>query len=82
MRGDGSLGYWYHNTSHFPSHCRNDNSENFKEEGLKMSLGDEKHVYMSLETSHCFSSNHGGHGHFDNGKGNGWYYDTNILNLH
>ena len=63
MSGDGSLGYWYHETSHYYSHLRNNDDEITKEEGPEVSLVDEILGHRSLETSHSSSSNHGGRGH-------------------
>ena len=48
MSGDGSLRYWSHKDSHSSSHHRNDD-EISKEEGLEVSLGDERRGHRSLE---------------------------------
>ena len=60
MGGDGSLGYWSRKTSHFPSRFCNDDDESSEEEGLGVSLGEESHGYVSLETSHPSTINHRG----------------------
>ena len=62
MNGDGSLGYWSHETRNYSSHCCNDNDEISEEEGLEVCLGDERCGHRSLETSHSSSINRGGRG--------------------
>ena len=63
MSSDGSLVYWSHKTNHYSTHCRNNDNLIFKEEGLAVSLGDERRRHRSLETTHSSSSNHRGRGY-------------------
>ena len=60
IRVNGSLGPWFHKTIHSSSCCCNNNHENSEEEFIELSLGEESHGHMSLVTSQCFASNHGG----------------------
>ena len=69
MSGDGSLGYWSHKTIHYSSHHHNNENEINEEEGLEVSLGEERHGHRYLEISHYSLSNHGGRRHR--------YFETN-----
>ena len=68
MSGDGSIGYWSHDTSHYSYHRFNDGCGISEDEGLEVSLGNERRGRRSLETSHSSTSNHRGRGHM--------YFDT------
>ena len=68
MSGDGSLGYWSHNTSQSSSHRRNDDDIS-EEKNLEVSLGDERHGHRSLDIIHCSSCNCGGYHSIDVGRG-------------
>ena len=47
MSGDGSLGYWYNDTSHYYSYHRNNDDEISEDEGLELSLCDERRGHRS-----------------------------------
>ena len=58
---DQSLGTWSRKISHSSvRHCNN-SDENYEEEGIEVSLGEEICGHSYLETIHSFSINHGGH---------------------
>ena len=63
MSGDGNLGYWYLKTIHYLFHRRNDDDGIPEEEGLELSLSEERRGHRSLNTSYYSSSNCGGRGH-------------------
>ena len=56
MSGNGIIGYWYREISHYSSHhCNNDGI--FDDKILEVSTGDKRRVHRSLETSHYSSRN-------------------------
>ena len=68
MSGDGSLGYWYRNTSYPHSYHHNDGS--ISDGGIiEVSTGDRRRGHRSLETSHSSSHNSSYYHSSDFGRG-------------
>ena len=64
----GSIGYWYRETSNFPSNHRN-NDVISEDEIIEVSAGDGIHGHTYLETIHSSSCNRGVYHISDNGRG-------------
>ena len=56
MCGDGSLGYWSHETIHSSSHCCKDDIIS-DDESLEVPVGDGRRGHRYLETSHSSTCN-------------------------